>query len=73
MVSKLGDRPFEASTHEIADFFLHSFHGEKCEMRTIRGCNTAIADALKISGRNNMGKSEELSVLLKSLEKDRPR
>lgn len=28
-------------------------------------------DALKISGRNNMGKSEELPVL-KSLEKDRP-
>jgi len=41
MVSKLGDRPFEASTHEIADFFLHSFHGKKCEMRTIRGCSTA--------------------------------
>jgi len=41
-------------------------------MRTIRGYRTAIAGALKISGRNNMGKCEELSDLLKSLEKDRP-
>jgi len=47
------------------------FHGKKCEMRTIRGYRMAIAGALKISGRNNMGKCEELSDLLKSLEKDR--
>ena len=41
-------------------------------MRTIRGYRTAIAGALKFSGRYDMGKAVELSDLLKSLDKDRP-
>ena len=64
--------PFSATPLEVADFLLHLFQEEKCQVSTIKGYRSTISNTLKFKSHNNIGSDRVISELIKSFELQRP-
>jgi len=65
--------PYKVKSTEVAEFLLHQFHNKERAVKTIEGYRTAIASTLKHKTGVDLGQDLELSALLKSLQRERPR
>jgi len=60
------------SLPQLADFFLHLFEVLKRSVSTIKGYRSSIASSLRFSSSLDISGSQELSNLLKQMERERP-
>jgi integrase len=67
-----GIDPLQASSPQIADFLLHMFQEGRAPV-TIAVYRTSIAGALKLSQGVDYGADQQLSALLRSFQRERPR
>ena len=68
-----GHAPTEATIPIVADFLLYLYEVKKLSPSTIKGYRAALADTFTLLGKLDIGKDPNISKLIRSFDRDRPR